>query len=101
MSVAQPDVSELRAWWSPFHLWRQFIAAVALSASCFLLGCYLIKLDELVTVPKWGRRFHRVIRDLPDELATYKGFITNREKIVEWLSRYDDGAPTSPGIWPD
>ena len=44
MSVAQPDVSELRAWWSPFHLWRQFIAAVALSASCFLLGCYLIKL---------------------------------------------------------
>jgi hypothetical protein len=52
-------------------------------------------------VPKWGRRFHRVIRDLPDELATYKGFITNRPKIVEWLSRYDDGAPTSPGIWPD
>jgi len=23
-----------------------------------------------VTVPKWGRRLHRVIRDLPEELAT-------------------------------
>jgi hypothetical protein len=44
MSVAQPDVTELRAWWSPFHLWRQFIVAVALSASCFLLGWYLIRL---------------------------------------------------------
>lgn len=44
MSVAQSDASELRAWWSPFHLWRQFIAAVALAVACFLLGCYLIKL---------------------------------------------------------
>jgi len=71
------------------------------NALVFPIRCYLIKLHELVTVPKWARRFHRVIRDLPMELATYKGFITNRAKIVEWLSRYDDGAPTSPGIWPD
>jgi hypothetical protein len=67
----------------------------------FPIRCYLIKLDELVTVPKWARRFHRVLRDLPVELATYKGFVDNRPKIVEWLSKYDDGAPTSPGIWPD
>lgn len=71
------------------------------NALVFPIRCYLIKLDELVTVPKWSRRFHRVIRDLPEELATYKGFITNRAKIVEWLSRHDDGSPTSPGIWPD
>lgn len=71
------------------------------NALVFPIRCYLIKLDELVTVPKWARRFHRVLRDLPAELATYKGFITNRDKIVEWLSRYDDGAPTSPGIWAD
>lgn len=67
----------------------------------FPIRCYLIKLDDLVTVPKWGRRFHRVIRDLPDELAEYKGFAVNRPMIVEWLSTYDDGAPTSPGIAPD
>lgn len=67
----------------------------------FPIRCYLIKLDDLVTVPKWGRRFHRVIRDLPDELAEYKGFAVNRPMIVEWLSTYDDGAPTSPGTAPD
>lgn len=67
----------------------------------FPIRCYLIRLDDLVTVPKWGRRFHRVIRDLPDELAEYKGFAVNRPMIVEWLSKYDDGAPTSPGTAPD
>ncbi|HBN31406.1 MAG TPA: hypothetical protein DD416_09330 [Rhodobacteraceae bacterium] len=71
------------------------------NALVFPIRCYLIKLGEVVTVPKWGRRLHRVLRDLPEELATYKGFIGNRPKIIEWLSRYDDGAPTSPGIWPD
>lgn len=67
----------------------------------FLIRCYMIRLDDLVTVPKWGRRFHRVLRDLPDELAEYKGFTVNRPMIVEWLSKHDDGAPTSPGIFPD
>lgn len=67
----------------------------------FPIRCYLISLQDLVTVPKWGRRLHRVIRDLPDELATYKGFIDNRPLILEYLSKYDDGAPTSPGIFPD
>ncbi|MGR3572826.1 heme-dependent oxidative N-demethylase subunit alpha family protein, partial [Brevirhabdus sp.] len=71
------------------------------NALVFPIRCYLIKLDELVTVPKWGRRFHRVLSTLPDELASYKGFIDNRPKILEWLSKYDDGLPTSDGIWPD
>jgi len=71
------------------------------NALAFPIRCYLIRLEDLVTVPKWGRRFHRVIRDLPEELATYKGFIRNRPIIVDYLSKFDDGAPTSPGVWPD
>lgn len=71
------------------------------NALVFPIRCYLIALEDLVTVPKWGRRFHRVIRDLPDELADYKGFARNRAMIVDYLSGFDDGAPTSPGIWPD
>lgn len=67
----------------------------------FPIRCYLISLQDLVSVPKWGRRLHRVLRDLPDELADYKGFAVNRPMIVEWLSQYDDGAPTSKGIFAD
>ena len=71
------------------------------NAMVFPIRCYLIRFDELVTVPKWGRRLHRVLRDIPDALATYKGFIRNRAMMVEYLARYDDGAATSPGFGRD
>lgn len=71
------------------------------NAIVFPIRAYLIRFEDLVTVPKWGRRLHRVVRDLPDELAAYKGFLRNRPLMVDWLSRHDDGRPTSPGIWPD
>jgi len=71
------------------------------NAMAFPIRCYLIRLEDLATVPKWGKRLHRVLRDLPEELATYKGFINNRPMIVDYLSQFDDGGPTSPGTFPD
>ena len=71
------------------------------NAIAFPIRCYLIRFDELVTIPKWGRRLHRVIRDLPVELATYKGFERNRAMMVAYLAKFDDGAPTSAGWMPD
>jgi hypothetical protein len=71
------------------------------NALVFPIRCYLIALEDLVTVPKWARRFHRVLQTLPDELATYKGFIDNKPMIVDYLSQFDDGKPTSDGIWPE
>ena len=71
------------------------------NALVFPIRCYLIKFADIVTIPKWGRRLHRVLRDIPEDLAAYKGFISNRDLLVTYLSQYDDGAETSPGIWPD
>ena len=71
------------------------------NAILFVIRCYLIKMEELVTVPKWARRFHRVLRDLPPELVDYKGLTRFRPMTVEWLSKFDDGAITSSGIFPD
>lgn len=71
------------------------------NALVFPIRCYLCSFQDLMTVPKWGRRLHRVVRDLPVELATYKGFIDNRPMMLDYLSAFDDGLPTSPGIWPD
>lgn len=65
------------------------------------IRCYMLSLEDIVTQPKWARRLHRVIRDIPDELSTYKGFINNKSIIVDYLSKFDDGLETSPGIWPD
>ena len=62
---------------------------------------YLIKMEEVVTVPKWARRLPRVLRSLPAEIVDYKGLTRYRQTTIDWLSKYDDGAPTSPGIFPD
>ena len=71
------------------------------NAIVFPIRCYMIKLSELVTVPKWGRRLPRVLKTLPPELVDYKGLTRYRDTAVAWLSQYDDGAPTSPGGQPD
>ena len=71
------------------------------NAIAFSIRAYLGKFEELVTVPKWGRRLHRVVRDIHPDIAAYKGFLRNRPAMVEWLSKHDDGAATSPGFWPD
>jgi hypothetical protein len=71
------------------------------NAIVFPIRCYLIKFEEIATQPKWARRLHRVIRDIPDELATYKGFLRNKPMMVDYLAQFDDGTPTSPGWWPD
>lgn len=71
------------------------------NAVLFSIRCYLIRLDELATQPKWARRLHRVLRDLPQPIAAYKGLEAYRDIAVAWLARRDDGAPTSPGRKPD
>ena len=59
-------------------------------------------MDEVVTVPKWAPPpAPRVLRTLPPELVDYKGLTRYRQTTIDWLSKFDDGAPTSPGIFPD
>jgi hypothetical protein len=62
------------------------------NAIVFPIRCYLIKLNELVTVPGWGRRLHRVLKTLPPELVEYKGLSRFRDTTVAWLAKYDEAA---------
>ena len=71
------------------------------NAILFGIRGYLIRLEELTRVRKWGRRMHRVIRDLHPDVAAYKGMTGYRQTVVDYLAAFDDGAPTSPGGGPD
>jgi hypothetical protein len=71
------------------------------NAILFGIRGYLIRLEELVRVRKWGRRLHRVLRDLHPEIAAYKGTAPYRQTIVDYLAGFDDGALTSPGTGPE
>ena len=71
------------------------------NAIVFGIRCYLISLNELATIPKWAKRLHRVLRDLHPALVDYKGLARYHDTAVRWLSRFDDGAATTPGTSPD
>jgi dimethylamine monooxygenase subunit A len=71
------------------------------NAILFGVRGYLIRLEELVRVRKWGRRLHRVLRDLPPEIADYKGMPRYRQMIVDYLAPFDDGAAISSGTAPE
>lgn len=71
------------------------------NAILFGIRGYLIRLEELVRVKKWGKRLHRVLRDLHPEIAEYKGTPRYRQIIVDYLAPFDDGAVTSPGTAPE
>jgi hypothetical protein len=70
-------------------------------AIVFSIRCYFLSMRELVTVPKWARRVHRVLKGLHPELVDYKGLTRYRDTVVGWLAKYDDGAPTTPGTLPE
>ncbi|MGE6791046.1 Protein of unknown function [Pseudomonas guineae] len=62
------------------------------NAMMFSIRTYLISMDELVTQPAWAQRLHRVLRDLPDAIADYKGMTLYRQTLVDWLSQFDSQA---------
>ncbi|MFU8926109.1 heme-dependent oxidative N-demethylase family protein [Acinetobacter puyangensis] len=68
----------------------QFMPRLARSnALLFSIRTYLISLNDLVSNPEWAKRLHRVLRDLPDEIAEYKGITRYRPTVVQWLSQFD------------
>jgi hypothetical protein len=71
------------------------------NAIVFSIRCYLISLKELVTIPKWGRRLHRVLKNLHPALVDYKGLTRYRDTVTRWLAPYDDGTATTPGTLPE
>jgi hypothetical protein len=68
------------------------------NAILFSIRAYLIKMNELVTDLNKARRMHRVLQTLPPELIEYKGITRYYDVTREWLSKYDDGAPTPVGF---
>lgn len=67
------------------------------NALLFPIRCYLASLDELVRVPKWGKRLSRVLSTLPQPLVEYKGLSRYLPTALDYLAAFDDGGATSPG----
>ncbi|MGU3436067.1 heme-dependent oxidative N-demethylase family protein [Actinomycetes bacterium M1A6_2h] len=55
-------------------------------AVLFLIRTHMLSLNELASVPGWAERFVNVIRELPDDIADYKGLTPLRPAIERWWS---------------
>lgn len=54
-------------------------------AILFLIRSYLEPLSTLATVPGWAERIGGVLRELPDDMAEYKGIARYRHRAADWL----------------
>ncbi|WP_024819174.1 heme-dependent oxidative N-demethylase family protein [Arthrobacter sp. 31Y] len=51
----------------------------------FLIRSYLLPLRDIAQVPAWRERFGKVLAELPEDMAEYKGIIRYRKAASEWL----------------
>lgn len=56
-------------------------------AILFLVRTHLISLAELSSVPAWRQRLGRVLAELPEDMAEYKGISRYRDTAAAWLLR--------------
>lgn len=54
-------------------------------AIMFLIRSYLEPISALARVPGWRRRLGAVLRELPDDMAEYKGIARYRHRAADWL----------------
>jgi hypothetical protein len=68
---------------------EHFVRLPMTGAVTFNIRTHLVSLDELRRVPAWCDQLAAVIEELPEDIATYKGFVDYRDDVVAWLRRPD------------
>lgn len=58
------------------------------NAIMFLIRTYLLPFRDLAMVPEWAERTHKVLEDLPLDIAEYKGIARTREPGMRWLRTF-------------
>lgn len=71
------------------------------NAIVFSIRCYLMSLKDIATYPRWAKRLHRVQKTLHTDLIEYKGMTKFHPIVVDWLSKFDDGADLGIGTYPE
>jgi hypothetical protein len=54
-------------------------------AVLFMIRSYLLPLRDIARVPVWRENMGRVLAELPDDMAEYKGIIHYRKAASDWL----------------
>jgi dimethylamine monooxygenase subunit A len=69
---------------------QHLIRLGASGAVLFLIRTYLLSLAELAQVHAWRERCGRVLAELPEDMANYKGLTRYRQAAADWLLGGDE-----------
>jgi hypothetical protein len=64
---------------------EHFVRLPMTGAVTFNIRTFMASLAELRAVPAWCRQLAAVIEELPEDIATYKGFAHYRDSVVDYL----------------
>ncbi|MBF4162417.1 heme-dependent oxidative N-demethylase family protein [Nocardioides acrostichi] len=65
---------------------EHFIRLPMTGALTFNIRTHMTSLEEIKQIPAWRDQLARIVLELPDDLATYKGFADYREEAMAWLT---------------
>ncbi|MGM0881044.1 MAG: heme-dependent oxidative N-demethylase family protein [Bacillota bacterium] len=54
----------------------------------FSIHTHLLPFDQLINNKTWADRFCKVLEDLPDPIAEYKGFLSYKPLLIEYLKQH-------------
>ncbi|WP_067727608.1 heme-dependent oxidative N-demethylase family protein [Oceanobacillus damuensis] len=58
----------------------------------FSIHTHLITLEELIKNKQWKYQFYNIMDDIPNDIAEYKGFISYKDEILEYLKQRIEGS---------
>lgn len=64
---------------------EHFIRLPMTGTVTFNIRTHMASLDEIRAHPAWAQQLATVIEELPEELASYKGFLGHRDPVVAYL----------------
>ncbi|TMU85210.1 DUF3445 domain-containing protein [Bacillus sp. BHET2] len=53
----------------------------------FTIHTHLLSLEEFTENPEWTEQFHRILQELPTEIADYKGIALFKDEVMEYLRK--------------
>jgi hypothetical protein len=64
---------------------EHFVRLPVTGAHLFSIRTCMLSLAEIATVPEWAEQLADIVEELPEDIATYKGFVDWRDEAMAWL----------------
>jgi len=66
---------------------EHFVRLPVTGAHLFSIRTCMASLAEIATVPEWAEQLADIVEELPEDIATYKGFVEWRDEAMAWLRK--------------